>query len=76
MKITGIGALLRAQPFRVFEIHLADGRHFTIHHPDYFILPPGDDGNISFVYDLNHVPSMIDLDLVTSVDVLPPVPAG
>jgi hypothetical protein len=31
----------RAQPFEPFDPVLADGRRFTITHPDYVSLPPG-----------------------------------
>lgn len=38
---------LKRQPFEPFDVRLADGRRFTIPHPDYITMPPG--GRISHV---------------------------
>ena len=37
-----IRALLHAQPFRPFTVHLSDGKEVTVHHHDYgWLLPSG-----------------------------------
>jgi hypothetical protein len=35
-----IRTAMRAQPFEPFDLLLADGRSFTITHPDYISVPP------------------------------------
>jgi hypothetical protein len=32
---------MHAQPFRPFDIKLVDGKHYTVKHPDYIAVPPG-----------------------------------
>ena len=71
MTVEELRRMLRAQPFRPFDIHLADGRSLPVPHSEFVaIAPPGrtigvahEDGTIE----------MLDLLLVTS---LKPRPNG
>jgi hypothetical protein len=40
MTIDRIKDALTAQPFVPFDVRLADGRSFTVPHPDYLVIPP------------------------------------
>jgi hypothetical protein len=57
----------RANPFRPFTIHLADGRKFTIPHRDFLSHSPT--GRTLIVYQPNDAFSIIDLLLVTELEV-------
>jgi hypothetical protein len=54
-----------AQPFRAFDIHLADGRSLPVEHPEVLAIPPAGrtiavalaDGTFEFV-DVRHVTSL------------------
>jgi len=60
--------VLDAQPFRRFRIHLADGRHLDVDHPDFLARSPG--GRTAIVYGADETFEVIDLLLVTSLEVL------
>ena len=57
----------RAQPFRPFTIHLADGRRFSVPHPDFLSQSPA--GRTIIVYHPDDSFSIIDLLLVTELEV-------
>lgn len=59
---------LRAQPFRPFRLHLADGRSFEIRHAEFMALSPG--GRIVIVFAQADACEIIDLLLVTSLEIL------
>jgi hypothetical protein len=59
-----------ANPFRPFVIHLADGRAFTIPHRDFVSQSPG--GRTIIVYGSDESFSILDLFLVTELEVQPP----
>jgi hypothetical protein len=55
----------QAAPFKPFTIHLADGRTFTVHHPELMMLSPGGRTVVLAVSD--EAFEIIDLLLVTSL---------
>jgi hypothetical protein len=59
-----------ANPFLPFVIHLADGRAFTIPHRDFVSQSPG--GRTIIVYGSDESFSILDLFLVTELEVQPP----
>ena len=61
----------RAQPFVPFTIHLADGRAFRVPHPEWMWMSPGS-GRIVVVADGKNSFDLVDLLLVTSLEVNPP----
>jgi hypothetical protein len=63
-------ALKEAQPFRPFTIHLADGRAYIVPHKDFVSLSPG--GRIVIVYQADDSFSILDLFLVTELEVRTP----
>jgi hypothetical protein len=56
-----------ANPFRPFIIHLADGRTFHVPHRDFISQTPG--GRTIIVYQGNEAFSIVDLFLVTELEV-------
>jgi hypothetical protein len=65
MRIEEIRQARRAQPFRPFTLHLADGRQFVVDHPE-FILVSRDNRTV-VVDDLEGNTELIDSMLVTSL---------
>jgi hypothetical protein len=63
-------AMRDANPFRPFIIHLADGRAFAIPHRDFVSQSPG--GRTIIVYGSDESFSVLDLFLVTELEVQPP----
>jgi hypothetical protein len=61
----------RAQPFQAFTLHLADGRAFPVPHPEWMWMSPGS-GRIVVVADGRGSFDLIDLLLVTSLEMKPP----
>ncbi len=61
----------RAQPFQPFALHLADGREFHVPHPEWMWMSPGS-GRIAVVADGKGSFDLIDLLLVTSLELKPP----
>ena len=61
--------LWKAQPFRPFIIHVADGRSFSVPHPDFVFLAGG--GRTIIVNSLTSDSfNIIDVLLVTRLEVL------
>jgi hypothetical protein len=61
------GTLLRAEPFREFTIHLADGRSIPVKHREFAL--PSPSGRTVVVYQPDDSFDIIDLLLVTSLSV-------
>lgn len=67
MRIEEIRKVQRAQPFRPFILHLADGRTFEVKHPEFLFL--GHSERTAIVDDVDGSFEIIDPLLVTSVSV-------
>jgi hypothetical protein len=63
-----------ANPFRPFTIHLADGRSLTVRHRDFVSQSPT--GRTIIVYGTDESFSLVDLYLVTRIEVQAPADAG
>jgi hypothetical protein len=59
-----------ANPFLPFRIHLADGRVLSVPHRDFVSQSPG--GRIIIVYDSDETFNIVDLYLVTDLEVPKP----
>jgi len=59
--------LWKAEPFRPFIIHLADGRHIPVHHQEFLLTSPS--GRTVIVYQPDDSFNVIDLRLVTDLEV-------
>jgi hypothetical protein len=57
---------LRAEPFRRFRIHLADGRHLDVEHPDFVARSPS--GRTAIVYKPDETFEGINLLLISSLE--------
>jgi len=57
----------KAQPFKPFVIHLADGREIPVRHPDFLTRSPS--GRSIIVYQPDESFNVIDLLLVTDLEV-------
>ena len=64
---------LRASPFLPFTIRMADGRTFHVRHPDFVWIHPSSD--IAFIHSPDNSYSIVDLLLMTEVEVSPPTKA-
>ena len=69
MTITELRAQCDEQPFHPFILHLADGRQIPVNHPDYVAYAPN--GRSVIVYQLNNSYNVVDLRLVTDLEVSP-----
>ena len=69
MKIEELRSLHQACPFRPFVIHMADGRTFSIPHNEF--LAYDQDGGMLVALRNDHTFSILDLDLVTELELLP-----
>ncbi|HEV3448737.1 MAG TPA: hypothetical protein VG099_29135 [Gemmataceae bacterium] len=63
-----------ANPFRPFTLHLADGRALTAPHRDFVSQSPG--GRTIIVYRSDEAFSVVDLYLVTELEVQAPSDSG
>ena len=63
----------RAQPFKPFVIHMGDGRHVSVNHPDFMAFSPT--GRYAIVYKPDESHEEIELFLVTSLE-FPAKPNG
>ena len=66
MKIEKIRAVLRAEPFRPFWIHLADGGRLAVKHEDFVALEPA--GREIIVYQPDNSHQIVDVMLVTRLE--------
>jgi len=64
--VEDLRALLRIQPFSVFNLHLADGRTFEVPHPDYLLIPP-ERSTIVFVFHRGGTWDIVYLKQITSI---------
>jgi len=73
MTIEQLRNVHHASPFRPFTLHLADGRSLSVPHRDFLSHSPS--GRTVIVYGDDESFSIIDLLLVTRIEVYPPTPA-
>lgn len=66
MTIEQLKRFEQAHPFRPFRIHMADGRHLDVKHPEHFARTPG--GRTLFIMTGDEAFEIIDLLLVTSLE--------
>jgi hypothetical protein len=64
----------RSTPFRPFTIRMADGRTFAIAHPDFLSISPA--GRTVVIYHPDDSASIVDLLLMTELELSPPSSAG
>jgi hypothetical protein len=67
MRIEKLRLLHTARPFRPFVIHLADGRHIPVEHPEFLAQSPS--GRTIYVETSGDKGHHIDLLLVTDLEV-------
>jgi len=67
MTIQQLRELWKAEPFRPFTIHLADGREIPVRHREF--LMPSPSGRTMIVYQPDDSFNVIDLLLVTDLEV-------
>ena len=66
MQIKELQSLYRAQPFRPFTVHLADGRGIRVEHPELMAL--SSTGRSAVVYGKDGAFEVIDVLLVISLE--------
>jgi hypothetical protein len=66
MTIEQLKRFEQARPFQPFRIHMADGRHLDVKHPEHFARTQG--GRTLFVSTGDEAFEIIDLLLVTSLE--------
>jgi len=69
MTIQQLRAAHKAMPFRPFTVHMADGRQFSVPHPDFLSMSPS--GRTIIIYEDNEDFSILDLPLMTDIEMLP-----
>lgn len=69
MKIEELRTLHQARPFRPFAIHTADGREYPIPHSEFLAYDP--EGATILALRTNHTFSILDLALITELEILP-----
>jgi hypothetical protein len=69
MTIEQLRNVLQARPFQPFTIHLTDGRHFLVPHPEFLARSPS--GRTAILYHADESFSIIDLLLVTELEIHP-----
>ena len=69
MNIESLRELHEARPFRPFAIHTADGKSFPIPHSEFLAYDP--EGTMAVVLRNNHTFSILDLNLITPLELLP-----
>jgi hypothetical protein len=66
MTIEQLQAVYKAQPFRPFVLHLADGRQIPVNHPDFILAYPS--GRTVFVVQPDDTANIVDLLLVSDIE--------
>jgi hypothetical protein len=66
MTIQQLRAVHRATPFRPFTLHMADGRSFSVPHPDFLSMSPT--GRTVIVYQQDDDFSILDMLLLTEIE--------
>ena len=74
MTIEQLRRLHQAQPFRPFRVHLADGRHLDVFHPEFLAQTAG--GRTIIIADTDETFEVVDLLLVTSLERIDGRPAS
>jgi hypothetical protein len=74
MTVEQLKDVIHAQPFRPFTIHMGDGRAFFVKHQDFISRSPS--GRTIIVYGPDDSFSILDLLLVTELEVHPPENPG
>lgn len=74
MTIEQLRNVHQAQPFRPFTIHLGDRRALLVQHPDF--LSRSESGRTVIVHGPDESFSVLDLLLVTKLEVHPPAKPG
>ena len=64
---------IQAQPFRPFELVLADGSRVAVPHPEWIAFAGG---RVALVTDPDDRAHYVEVMLVTKIELAPPVPAG
>ena len=67
MQTKELQSVYRAQPFRPFRLHLADGRMVRVDHPEFMALSPT--GRSAVVYGKGGGFEIIDILLITGIEV-------
>jgi hypothetical protein len=65
MNLEEIRNALRAEPFRPFTLHLADGRQVPVKHSEFALISPS--GRTVVVYQPDESSNVIDILLVTDI---------
>ncbi len=73
MTVEQFRAAMTRRPFIPFVIHLADGDHLPVRHPEHIAMTPG--GRTVIVFGEGEVFRIVDLMLVTRLDVESPLPS-
>ncbi len=76
MTLDQLRNLLKTSPFRPFVIHLADGREFRVHHPDFLSISPTGRTIIVYPQPDSDAFSILDKLLVTELAVEPASSTG
>ncbi|MEM7807304.1 MAG: hypothetical protein AAF561_04260 [Planctomycetota bacterium] len=58
--------MLKAQPFRVFDVKTADGDTLRVIHPDYAMISP--DGTEVILYDKDNHFRIVAMDLIVQLE--------
>jgi len=61
--------LIKAEPFRPFEIHLANGRRIEVRHPDFVLLPQGKYRSVHIAQPDGWV-NIVNMTLIVSMNLL------
>lgn len=73
MTIQQLRAAHKATPFRPFNVHMADGRHFNVPHPDFLFMSPS--GRTVIICQEGEEFSILDLLLMTEIEMIPANPS-
>jgi hypothetical protein len=68
MTVDALTKILRAQPFRPFRIHMADGRNFLVEHQDFISRSPS--GRTVIVHSRDDSFEVLDMLLMSSLEVV------
>jgi hypothetical protein len=74
MRAEELREVIHAAPFRPFALCLADGTRVDVPHPDFIAHPPG--GRTAVVVGVDESLHIIDVMLVSTIEVKPPAAAG
>ncbi len=66
MTIQQLRTAHRATPFKPFTVHMADGRSFSVPHPDFLSMSPT--GRTVIIYQEDDNFSILDLLLMTEIE--------